>query len=542
MVGELTGEMETILVVDDESLYLKLAAETLASAGYRVLSADNAELALALVAQSPDLILVDFRTSALDPTELGRRLKTLKGSTSTPLILMSAGTDADAFAPDLTPGVVDFLSKPFHQQQLLTRIQTHLELRRLREHLEVQVARRTAQLNADLRRLERDIADRTRTEQAQIESEEGFRNLANTLPALIWFAGPHKLCTFFNQSWLNFTGRTLNQELGNGWVENVHPDDLVRCLSTFLTSLDTPRPFKMQYRLRRSDGEYRWILGEAAPRYQPGGGFHGYVGSCMDVTDFRKAQQPDLLRTQVDSLQLLACGVAHDFTNLMGSILAAAELAESEIADSSSPIEEIQAIKTVTGRAIEMARELMTCAGEVKVQVELLNLAHLVEEMAVILKSSISKRVTLQSYLPKDLPFVRGNPTHIRQLVMNLIINASEAIGDASGTIDVRISRASDQQSSDSGRANMLPVGDYLRLKVSDTGCGMTNEQRARMFDPFFTTKHRGNGLGLAVVNSVVHAHGGLINVTSAPGRGTMFEIFFPCVEEQFMKRASSAR
>jgi signal transduction histidine kinase len=187
-----------------------------------------------------------------------------------------------------------------------------------------------------------------------------------------------------------------------------------------------------------------------------------------------------------------------------------------------------------------MARELMTYAGDDKGNVELLDLSLLVEDMADILKSSISKRSALKIDLPEKLPRVWGNPTHIRQVVMNLIINASEAIGERGGTIQIRVSPASSGQRSNFRRFNGLRDGDYLRLEVSDDGCGMTEEQRSRIFDPFFTTKGKGNGLGLAVVHGVVHSYGGAINVDSAPGRGTTFEIYLPCIDEGSVKVSSS--
>jgi signal transduction histidine kinase len=298
----------------------------------------------------------------------------------------------------------------------------------------------------------------------------------------------------------------------------------------------------MEYRLLRADGEYRWVLDEGVPRLHPAGDFLGYIGCCLDITDVKQAQKEALGRERVESLRVLAGGIAHDFTNLMATILSTAELAESEIADGSSAGEEIETIKTVARRAIEMARELMTYAGEDKGNVELLDLSLLVEDMADILRSSISKRSVLKIDLPRNLPRVWGNPTHMRQIVMNLIINASEAIGARGGTIQIRVSPATGEQRSDLRRIDGLGDGEYLRLEVSDNGCGMTEEQRTRIFDPFFTTKGKGSGLGLAVVHGVVHSYGGGIKVASAPGRGTTFEIYLPCIDEGSVKVASSYR
>jgi len=137
----------------------------------------------------------------------------------------------------------------------------------------------------------RDITERQLSERAVRESEERFRLVANTAPVLIWMAGPDKLCTYFNQPWLEFTGRRLEQELGNGWADNVHPDDLQWCLHTYTSAFDRREWFEMQYRLRRNDGEYRWVFDRGVPRFSSDGVFAGYIGSCIDITERRKSEE-----------------------------------------------------------------------------------------------------------------------------------------------------------------------------------------------------------------------------------------------------------
>ena len=138
-----------------------------------------------------------------------------------------------------------------------------------------------------------DITERKAAENRLRESEARFRTVADSAPVLIWMSGPDKLCNFFNQPWLDFTGRTLDQEIGNGWAERVHPDDLAGCLKTYLESFDARGPFVMQYRLRRRDGEYRWLLDNGVPRFDAQGNFAGYIGSCVDVTE-RKQREEEL--------------------------------------------------------------------------------------------------------------------------------------------------------------------------------------------------------------------------------------------------------
>src|SRR5438874_10790420 len=139
-----------------------------------------------------------------------------------------------------------------------------------------------------------DITERKLAEQALVESEARFRNMANTAPVMLWMSDTNKLCTFFNKTWLEFVGRTIEQELGNGWSENVHPDDLQNCLKTYVEAFDDRQPFVMQYRLKHHDGEYRWISDSGVPRYDAQGNFIGYIGSCVDVTEILRKE--DALR------------------------------------------------------------------------------------------------------------------------------------------------------------------------------------------------------------------------------------------------------
>jgi PAS domain S-box-containing protein len=137
----------------------------------------------------------------------------------------------------------------------------------------------------------RDISKRRQAEEMLRESQTRFRSLADTAPVLIWISGADKLCTYFNKPWLDFTGRTMEEELGNGWVKGVHPADYDRCLEIYVKSFEAREPFKMEYRLRRYDGEYRWILDHGIPRFSPGGDFLGYIGSCIDITERRKIEE-----------------------------------------------------------------------------------------------------------------------------------------------------------------------------------------------------------------------------------------------------------
>ncbi len=373
-------------------------------------------------------------------------------------------------------------------------------------------------------------AEQSRQAEALLrESEARFRSMADTAAVMICVSGPDKHATFFNKGWLDFTGRTLDQELGYGWTEGVHPQDLDTCLAGYSASFDARQDCQLEYRLRRADGEYRWVICRGVPRYDPGAVFAGYIASAIDITEVKRAQEEALTRQKLESLGILTGGVAHDFNNLLGSVIAEAELAEMELAEGTSPLPEIHRIKTIALRASEIVRELMIYSGHDKAHFEAVNLSDVIDEMLELLKVSISKHAMLKVDLQHGLPEVRGNSSQIRQIVMNLIINASEAIGEGNGVITVTASRALQAPGLDAKGWPNVPAGEHLLLQVSDTGCGMTKDVQAKIFDPFFTTKFVGRGLGLAVVQGIVRTHGGAINLSSAPGKGTTIQIFFPC-------------
>jgi PAS domain S-box-containing protein len=373
-----------------------------------------------------------------------------------------------------------------------------------------------------------DVTERHEAEDRLRQSEERFRKVADTAPVMIWVSGPDKLFTFVNRGWLDFTGGTMERELGDGWADDVHPDDFEGCLATYISSFDARCSFQREYRLRRVDGVYRWILDRGVPLFGSGGGFQGYIGSCVDITELKLAQEATLSRQKMESVGMLAAGIAHDFGNLMGGIVAETDFALEELAAGSPAAKEVQKIQTIAFRASEIVRELMVYSGQETASYEALQISRLIEDMAELLKLSIPKRVTLKVECEKDLPSIKGNASRIRQVVMNLIINASEAIGEESGTITVSASHVTGGKELAPGSAMELSDGDYVRLEVSDTGPGMTEQQRTRIFDPFFTTKSTGRGLGLAVVQGVVRSHDGAINVLSVPGGGTTFQVFLP--------------
>jgi signal transduction histidine kinase len=252
-------------------------------------------------------------------------------------------------------------------------------------------------------------------------------------------------------------------------------------------------------------------------------------GTVQDVTDERREQEESLARQKWESLGRLASGVAHDFNNILGSALAQAELALAQLDDGSSPREELQNIRDLAICSSEIVRELMIYAGKESAAVTMVDVSRIIEEMLPLLKVSVSKHAVLEVDLAKDLPAVRSNSAGIRQIVMNLVTNASEAIGDRGGVIRVTTGYMKAGRGSSGQISRHLTDDDYVRLEVSDNGCGMEPETQAKVLDPFFTTKATGHGLGLATVDGIVRGLRGEIHLASELGKGTTFQILLPC-------------
>jgi PAS domain S-box-containing protein len=521
----------SILVVDDDTESLALLTGLLSAEGYQVRPANSGQLALASLATGlPQLILLDIRMPGIDGFEVCRRLKAYDETRDIPLIFLSAAREVEERVHGLGLGAVDFVTKPFRREELLARVRTHLELGLLRAELEDQVAQRTSELRDALKQLQLEAAERRRAEQEARESEARFRNIADTAPMMICASGPDLQATFFNQVWLTFTGRTLEQELGTGWTANVHPEDLDHCLTAYSSSFHAREPCHVEYRMRRADGQYRAIACSGIPRFTPDGNFAGYVASCLDITDSKRAQEEAIARHKLESLGVLAGGIAHDFNNLLGSILAESELVLSDLPGNSPAHEGVQSIMTIADRASEIVRQLMAYAGHENASVEPVDISELVSQTLQLLKVTISKQAKLEVSLTEKPSYVRANASQIQQVVMNLVMNASEALGQKEGLITVATAQVRLHRDSFAKTAPDLPPGDYLELGVIDNGHGMTKEIQARIFDPFFTTKFAGRGMGLAAVQGIIRSHGGAIELASTPGIGTRFRIFLPSI------------
>ncbi len=333
------------------------------------------------------------------------------------------------------------------------------------------------------------------------------------------------------------------------FLRALHPDDRSRTDSAITRSLAAKERHDIEYRTVWPDGSIHWIASKGRAFHDAASGEPvRMAGTALDITARKQAEldrermEKKLQETQkLESLGVLAGGIAHDFNNLLTGVLGNASLARMDLPGGSPVLHFVDQIEVAAQRAAELCRQMLAYAGKGRFVVHELDLSALVKETAHLLECSIATEVALEFHLADDLPAVKADATQLRQIVMNLVLNASEAIGDKSGIVSITTGFVSaDRAGGDGTMIEMeLPAGDHVYFQVADTGRGMTPETLAKIFDPFFTTKFAGRGLGLAAVQGIVRGHGGTLKVSSEPGRGTTFQVFLPCTGER-MKPAAA--
>jgi nitrogen-specific signal transduction histidine kinase/CheY-like chemotaxis protein len=262
-----------------------------------------------------------------------------------------------------------------------------------------------------------------------------------------------------------------------------------------------------------------------------------------DITERLQIEQKLRDSQKIESLGLLAGGLAHDFNNLLTTILGYASLSDGELPRESPVRVYLSEIEQASRRASELCHQLLAYAGRGRVVVGPINLSTLVDESIRLLRLSISTKAVLNLQLEPHLPFINGDASQLRQVVMNLLMNASDALNGREGAIDIRtgIRNFTAQELKLKLFGDQLPAGEYLFLEVADTGSGMTPEVKAKLFDPFFTTKSKGRGLGMAAVLGIVKVHHGAIRVESEIGQGSQLQLLFPAFAGTVLQESRAA-
>jgi nitrogen-specific signal transduction histidine kinase/CheY-like chemotaxis protein len=253
----------------------------------------------------------------------------------------------------------------------------------------------------------------------------------------------------------------------------------------------------------------------------------------MPESDLAKLEERLRRTAKLESLGILAGGIAHDFNNLLTGILANATLALDEAPPGSNQAEALRFIVQASERAAELTQQILAWSGKERFRVEFVDLSAVVTGILALIETALGRKTALNLHIARDLPSIEADPAQLQQIIMNLIINAAEAI-ESAGEVSVRtgLAKIDGECHADDILPDAVPAGSYVYLEVRDTGRGMDAQTRQRIFDPFFSTKLTGRGLGLAAVLGIVRGHRGTIRVASAPGEGTSFAVYFPASSE----------
>jgi PAS domain S-box-containing protein len=377
-----------------------------------------------------------------------------------------------------------------------------------------------------------DITKQKFTEELLVESEYRYRTLADSGQALIWTSGTDKLCNYFNQVWLTFTGRPIEMELGNGWTEGVYPNDIDRCIETYNTAFDRREPFEMEYRLRNAIGEYIWIMDKGTPNYNFKGEFVGYLGHCFDISEIKEAENriyaknQELINLNAEKDKFFSI-IAHDLRSPFNSFLGLTQLMAEDL--DSMEMTEIHSF------AVSLSKSATNLNGLLENLLEWSGLQRgitgfnpesfslnpkVIEIMSSLLESAHNKGIHVEIMVPHDLK-IFADEKMLGSIIRNLASNAIKFTRKG-GEIILRAK----------------PVNtEFVEISISDTGIGMKNEMLNNLFQlkpnssRIGTDGEPSTGLGLIICKDFIEKHGGRIWAESEEGKGSIFYFTFPSNE-----------
>ena len=322
------------------------------------------------------------------------------------------------------------------------------------------------------------------------------------------------------------------------FLNAIHPDDRDEVNQAYTESLENKLPYEITHRLLMPDGRIKHVTERCETTFSKNGKPLRSSGTVQNITKLVEAQNEKEVTIskmehvqRLESLGVLAGGIAHDFNNILTAIMGNAGLAGSKLPETSPVHDYIEHITQASQKAADLCKQMLAYSGKGKFIIKPVLLSEIVEDMSQLLQVTIAKNIVLRLNLSKQTPAVDADITQMQQIIMNLVINASEAIGENSGAISVStgVMRVDAQYLSSTFVDENLEEGQYVYLEVSDTGCGMSPEVQSKIFEPFFTTKFTGRGLGMAAILGIVRGHGGAIKTYSEEGKGSSFKVLFPC-------------
>lgn len=397
--------------------------------------------------------------------------------------------------------------------------------------------------------LSRLIRWRQQAEKELRESEERFRFLAEKMADIIWTVNLNFQTTYVSPSIEKILGFTPEERKRQTLEEMITPDSLEKVQRMFLEEFrrdeagndDPDRSVTVEVEYYRKDGSTVWLENKVKAMRDGSGRIEGIYGVSRDITDRKTAEKEKIkLQSQLQQVQkmesigTLAGGIAHDFNNILGIIVGNTELAMDDIPEWHSARRNLKEILTSSIRARDIVKQILAFSRQSPQEKKPVRIIPIIKESLKLLRSSIPATIRIHQSISSDSDTVLADPVQINQVLINLCINAVHAMGDKGGVLEVGLEDV-ELDSGDAIQYHDLPSGKYVRLTVSDTGHGIESMLLKRIFDPYFTTKGvgKGSGMGLSVVHGIVKSHGGCVAVNSEPGKGTVFNVLFPCVEDK---------
>ena len=384
-----------------------------------------------------------------------------------------------------------------------------------------------------------DVTEQRANEIALRESEARFRRIADSAPVMMWVTRLDRTRDFVNEAYCAFAGLKPEEINTHNWREWIHPDDWDRIVAESVAGEASLKPFTLEARFRRADGEYRWLRSVSQPRFGPDGEPIGFIGVATDITvakegEIELLQQVDerskeLIETQdqlrqsqkMEALGQLTGGIAHDFNNLLTVVVGGLDLIAKQVQDERLLRFATNALSAAE-RGARLTSQLLAFSRVQRLEVRATYVAPLIEEMRPLLRNVLGPGIEKKFDLDPHLTPVLADPTQLEVAVLNLAINARDAMPDG-GTLTISTQRRRITDDPD------LAPDTYVELSIADTGSGMDQDVLARAFDPFFTTKEvgKGTGLGLSMVYGMARQSGGNARIESSPGGGTTVKLYF---------------
>ena len=412
-----------------------------------------------------------------------------------------------------------------------------------REHAVArQVEDRTRELQAALALLEKQVDQRKQTETALLHSQSHLLAAQRLGRIGSWVLDLRNDSLVWSMEVYRIFGRNDDSFVPTrqSFIGLVHPEDREAVKQRSEIAIRDCAPYHIEHRIVLPDLSIRHVVEQAEVIRAADGKPAEMIGAVQDISERKRAEaEREILNSKIqevqkwESLGVLAGGIAHDFNNLLAGILGNAGLARLNLPPGSGAASALDQIDQASKRAADLCAQMLAYSGKGKFSIQEVELSRLVRETSPLMRLSIPKSCELRLDLAPGLPSTRGDLNQLKQIIMNVVINASESITQSEGVITVTTGSEQIDSKSMAGLrcAPELASGDYVFVQVSDTGCGLTPETMAKIFDPFFTTKFAGRGLGLAATFGVVRGHLGAIKVTSVLGQGSTFKVLLPSSE-----------